>query len=78
MEVLGGVWCVVVCGVWCVVLGVWCGVCGVWWWVVVCGNGSGSTDPVTPDVLGSTVADIYIYMYSYIHIYIFIFINKSI
>ena len=52
-----GVWCVVVCGVWCVVLGVWCGVCGVWWWVVVCGNGSGGTDPVTPDVLGSTVAD---------------------
>ena len=51
-------WCVVVCGVLCVVLGVWCGVCGVWWCVVVCGNGSGSTDPVTPDVLGSTVADI--------------------
>ena len=40
-----------------VVFGVWCGVCGVWWCVMVCGNGSGSTDPVTPDVLGSTVAD---------------------
>ena len=48
-----GKWRMEVCGVWFWV----CGVCGVWWWVVVCGNGSGSMDPVTPDVLGSTVAD---------------------
>ena len=40
------------------VSGLWCAVCGGVWWVAVCGNGSGSTDPVTPDVLGSTVADI--------------------
>ena len=39
--------------------GVWC--------VVVCGNGNGCTDPVTPDVLGSTMADIYIYIYIYSH-----------
>ena len=39
------------------VSGVWCAVCGGVWWVVVYGNGSGGMDPVTPDVLGSTVAD---------------------
>ena len=53
-----GVWCVVVCGVWCLVL---CVVCGVWC-VVVCGSGRKCTEPVTPNVLRSTVADI-IYVY---------------
>ncbi len=53
------------------VSGLWCAVCGGVWWVVVCGNGSGSMDPVTPDVLGSTVADmrIYIYMFVYLSMY---------
>ena len=39
-------------------------------------TGSGGMDPVTPDVLGSTVADIYIYIYTlHIHnIYIYIYI----
>ena len=39
------------------VSGVWGAVCGGVLWVVVCASGSGSADPVTPDVLGSTVAD---------------------
>ena len=53
--------------------GKWALVCGVWC-VVVCGSGRKCTEPVTPNVLRSTVADIYIYIYIYIHIHTYIYV----
>ena len=73
-----GVGCVMLCGVWCLVS---CVVCGVWR-VVVCGSRRKCTEPVTPNVLRSTVADYYLYIYIYcywsgpvhIHTYVTIYV----